>query len=135
MDHRPVQWLIRFQVVHFSVLLDCFDPSAQSPLRQMTCVRNTFKLMSFFLSTLQSRLTSLLLGILFLCTAVLALCCWVPAPGGLAGWSAPSAALNQALQSCPSGWLKRHPKTISATLLRVLVGRRRRRIRHCQFGA
>lgn len=72
-----------------------------------------------FLNALQSRLASLLIAVLFLCTAVLgALLLGVQRVlGWLDGQHPVLAARTKAL----SRWLARHPKTISASLASVLL--------------
>ncbi|WP_233204897.1 M23 family metallopeptidase [Limnohabitans sp. 15K] len=76
------------------------------------------KLMSFFAS-LQARLVSFLVGFLFLCTAALG-AVLLGAQRLLAWLDGQHPQLTSALQSC-TRWLKRHPKTISATLASVLL--------------
>ena len=71
-----------------------------------------------FLSTLQSRLTSLLLSILFLGTAVLG-AMLIATQKFLAWVDGYHPHLNQA-NLVLQGWLKRHPKTIVASLASVL---------------
>ncbi|PIT81685.1 peptidase M23 [Limnohabitans sp. 15K] len=74
--------------------------------------------MSFFAS-LQARLVSFLVGFLFLCTAALG-AVLLGAQRLLAWLDGQHPQLTSALQSC-TRWLKRHPKTISATLASVLL--------------
>ena len=74
--------------------------------------------MSFFAS-LQTRLVSFLVGFLFLCTAALG-AVLLGAQRLLAWLDGQHPQLTSALQSC-TRWLKRHPKTISATLASVLL--------------
>ena len=71
-----------------------------------------------FLSILQSRLTSLLLSILFLGTAVLG-AMLIATQKFLAWVDGYHPHLNQA-NLVLQGWLKRHPKTIAASLASVL---------------
>jgi len=74
--------------------------------------------MPFFVS-LQTRLVSFLVGFLFLCTAVLG-AVLLGAQRLLAWLDGQHPQLNQALLSF-TRWLKKHPKTISATLASVLL--------------
>lgn len=76
------------------------------------------KSMSFFAS-LQSRLVSVFVGLLFLCTAVLG-ALLLGAQQLLAWLDGQHPRLVLALQFC-TRWLSRHPKTISATLASVLL--------------
>ena len=74
--------------------------------------------MSFFVS-IQTRLLSLLVGFLFLCTAALG-AVLLGTQRLLAWLDGQHPQLTSALQWC-TRWLKRHPKTISATLASVLL--------------
>jgi murein DD-endopeptidase MepM/ murein hydrolase activator NlpD len=74
--------------------------------------------MSFF-AALQSRLVSLFVGVLFLCTAVLG-AALLGAQRLLAWLDGQHPQLTLALQAC-TRWLTRHPKTISATLASILL--------------
>mgnify|MGYP006200282837 CR=1 FL=1 len=74
--------------------------------------------MSFFVS-IQTRLVSLLVGFLFLCTAALG-AVLLGTQRLLAWLDGQHPQLTSALQLC-TRWLKRHPKTISATLASVLL--------------
>jgi murein DD-endopeptidase MepM/ murein hydrolase activator NlpD len=74
--------------------------------------------MSFFVS-IQTRLVSLLVGFLFLCTAALG-AVLLGTQRLLAWLDGQHPQLSSALQTC-TRWLKRHPKTISATLASVLL--------------
>jgi murein DD-endopeptidase MepM/ murein hydrolase activator NlpD len=74
--------------------------------------------MSFFVS-IQTRLVSLLVGFLFLCTAALG-AVLLGTQRLLAWLDGQHPQLTSALQLC-ARWLKRHPKTISATLASVLL--------------
>jgi murein DD-endopeptidase MepM/ murein hydrolase activator NlpD len=74
--------------------------------------------MSFFVS-IQTRLVSVLIGFLFLCTAALG-AVLLGTQRLLAWLDGQHPQLTSALQSC-TRWLKRHPKTISATLASVLL--------------
>ena len=70
-------------------------------------------------STIQSQLISLLLNILFLCTAVLG--ALLIATQKLLAWlDGYHPQLHQA-QQLFQGWLKRHPKTIVASLASALL--------------
>jgi murein DD-endopeptidase MepM/ murein hydrolase activator NlpD len=72
-----------------------------------------------FLAAIQSRLVSLFVGFLFLCTAVLGAV--LMAIQRALGWlDGQHPQLAQALQAF-TRWLTRHPKTISATLASVLL--------------
>lgn len=72
-----------------------------------------------FLSALQARLVSLLVGFLFLCTAVLG-AALLGAQRLLAWLDGQHPQLVLALHAC-ARWLARHPKTISASLASVLL--------------
>lgn len=74
--------------------------------------------MSFF-AALQSRLVSLFVGLLFLCTAVLG-AVLLGAQRLLAWLDGQHPQLTLMLQAC-ARWLTRHPKTISAALASVLL--------------
>jgi murein DD-endopeptidase MepM/ murein hydrolase activator NlpD len=74
--------------------------------------------MPFFVS-LQTRLVSFLVGLLFLCTAVLG-AVLLGVQRLLAWLDGQHPQLNRALLSF-TRWLKKHPKTISATLASVLL--------------
>ena len=84
----------------------------------MTCYETPLKLMSFFVF-LQTRLVSFLVGFLFLCTAALG-AVLLGAQRLLVWLDGQHPVLTVALQSC-TRWLKRHPKTISATIASVLL--------------
>ena len=71
------------------------------------------ELMPFFAS-IQSRLVSLFVGFLFLCTAVLG-AALMAAQRTLAWLDGQHPQLAQALQAF-ARWLTRHPKTISASM-------------------
>jgi murein DD-endopeptidase MepM/ murein hydrolase activator NlpD len=70
-------------------------------------------------STIQSRLISLLLNFLFLCTAVLG--ALLIATQRLLAWLDGYHPQLQQAQQVFHGWLKRHPKTIVASLVSVLL--------------
>jgi murein DD-endopeptidase MepM/ murein hydrolase activator NlpD len=70
-------------------------------------------------STVQSRLISLLLNILFLCTAVLG--ALLIATQRLLAWLDGHHPQLHLAQQLLQGWLKRHPKTIVASLASVLL--------------
>ena len=72
-----------------------------------------------FLASIQSRLVSLFVGFLFLCTAVLGAVLMV-AQRTLAWLDGQHPQLAQLFQTL-KGWLTRHPKTISATLASLLL--------------
>lgn len=74
--------------------------------------------MPFFVS-LQTRLVSFLVGLLFLCTAVLG-AVLLGVQRLLAWLDGHHPQLTLALQAC-TRWLKKHPKTISTTLASVLL--------------
>lgn len=72
-----------------------------------------------FFALIQSRLVSLFVGFLFLCTAVLG-AVLMAVQRTLAWLDGQHPQLTQALQAT-ARWLARHPKTISATLASVLL--------------
>jgi len=72
-----------------------------------------------FFASLQTRLVSFLVGFLFLCTAALG-AVLLGTQRLLAWLDGQHPQLTSALQLC-ARWLKRHPKTISATLASVLL--------------
>ena len=72
-----------------------------------------------FFALIQSRLVSLFVGFLFLCTAVLG-AVLMAVQRSLAWLDGQHPQLTQALQAT-ARWLARHPKTISATLASVLL--------------
>lgn len=72
-----------------------------------------------FFALIQSRLISLFVGFLFLCTAVLG-AVLMAVQRTLAWLDGQHPQLTQALQAT-ARWLARHPKTISATLASVLL--------------
>ena len=72
-----------------------------------------------FFALIQSRLISLFVGFLLLCTAVLG-AALMAAQRTLAWLDGQHPQLTQALQAT-ARWLARHPKTISATLASVLL--------------
>lgn len=79
---------------------------------------NSPKLMQFF-ALLQSKLTSLLVGFLFICTAVIG-AVMMGVQRALDWLDGKHPRLTH-VQAILSGWLTRHPKTISATLASVLL--------------
>ncbi len=74
--------------------------------------------MSFF-AALQSRLASLLIGALFLCTAVLG--ALLVAVQRVLGWLDGQHPVLTSGSKALAGWLSRHPKTISASVVSVLL--------------
>jgi hypothetical protein len=74
--------------------------------------------MSFF-AALQSRLASLLIGALFLCTAVLGAV--LVAVQRVLGWLDGQHPVLTSGSKALAGWVSRHPKTISASVLSVLL--------------
>jgi murein DD-endopeptidase MepM/ murein hydrolase activator NlpD len=105
-----------FQVVHFrgglAVIIAHPSPKA------MVNAKHHPELMSF-LALIQSRLVSLFVGFLFLCTAVLG-AALMAAQRTLDWLDGQHPQLAQALQAF-GRWLTRHPKTISATLATLLL--------------
>jgi murein DD-endopeptidase MepM/ murein hydrolase activator NlpD len=81
-------------------------------------VRNTLELMQF-LAFIQSRLVSLLVGFLFLCTAVLG-AALMAIQRALAWLDGQHPHMAKALQGF-ARWLTRHPKTISTALASILL--------------
>lgn len=80
--------------------------------------RNNPELMRFF-AVLQSKLTSLLVGFLFICTAVLGAV--LMAVQRALDWLDGNHPQLSGVRHVLTTWLTRHPKTISATLATVLL--------------
>lgn len=72
-----------------------------------------------FLNALQSRLASLLIGLLFLCTAVLGAV--LVAVQRVLGWLDGQHPVLAGMAKGLSRWLARHPKTISVSMASVLL--------------